>query len=152
VDLTELVARAVDTLGALDPQAHLVLRTERGIVVRGDDAELYDAVANVTENALKYAPNAPVEVEVRRDGAEAVVTVRDHGPGISPDEREHVFERFYRGRQRGETEGFGLGLAIAKRAVERAGGRITLESEPDEGSRFTIRLPATRSAPLPVTA
>jgi signal transduction histidine kinase len=73
------------------------------------------------------------------------VDVIDRGPGIPQDEQAHVFARFYRGRDRSDAEGFGLGLAIAKRAVERAGGTLTLSSEPERGCRFSIGIPrATR--------
>jgi two-component system OmpR family sensor kinase len=152
VDLSFLVGRVADAMVALDPQNRLRARVEPGIAVRGDDTELYDAIANVVENALKYAPGAPVELDLRAEPEVAVVAVRDHGPGIADDERSLVFERFYRGRQRGETEGFGLGLAIAKRVAERAGGEISVESVPGGGTCFTIRLPrlaATRPGARP---
>lgn len=141
VDLSRLVKRVLDALAALDPQGRLRARVEPGIVVCGDDAELYDAILNVVENSLKYAPVSPVEVDVSADADAASIVVRDRGPGIPADEQALVFERFYRGRQRGETEGFGLGLSIAKRAAERAGGSISVESAPGGGSCFTIRLP-----------
>lgn len=146
VDVSDLVRRVADAMVALDPQNRLRVRVEPGIAIRGDGAELYDAVANVVENALKYAPGAPVEVDLAAHADTATITVRDHGPGIPDDERSLVFERFYRGRQRGESEGFGLGLAIAKRAAERAGGAIAVESVPGGGTLFTIRLPRLQAA------
>jgi two-component system OmpR family sensor kinase len=82
-------------------------------------------------------------VTVSSDETRAVLSVRDHGAGMTPDECAHVFDRFFRGRQRGESEGFGLGLAIAKRAVERAGGEIAVESTVGNGAVFTIALPRT---------
>jgi two-component system sensor histidine kinase SenX3 len=114
--------------------------------VRGNENELHDAVANIVENAVKYAPDSQVDVRVRGEGDLAVVEVSDSGPGIPLEEQTQVFDRFYRGRDRTDSaEGFGLGLAIAKRAVERAGGAISLWSVPGQGSRFSIKIPrATR--------
>ncbi len=141
VDLGELAEHVVTGLRALERAPAIALETEAGSFVRGDENELHDALSNLVENAIKYAPGAPVRVRVRRDGEAAIVDVIDRGPGIALADRPHVFDRFYRGADRGESEGFGLGLAIAKRAVENAGGAIELESTPGAGSRFSIRLP-----------
>ena len=78
---------------------------------------------------------------VAGDRGDIVVEVSDDGPGIAVDEQSRIFDRFYRGRDRAEAEGFGLGLAIAKRSVERAGGALSVESRPGAGCRFTIRIP-----------
>ena len=141
VALGDLAARVVAALGALDPEHRLVLNVASDAIVTGDADELREAVANIVENALKYAPRSVVEVEVSTDTSRAYVSVTDHGEGLSAEEVSRVFDRFYRGRQRGESEGFGLGLAIAKRAVERAGGDVRVESTPGQGTRFTIALP-----------
>jgi len=141
IDLGEMAETVVSALQALERAPHIALDNELGSFVRGDENELHDALSNLVENAIKYAPSEPVRVRVRRDGDAAVVDVIDRGPGIALADQPHVFDRFYRGSERRETEGFGLGLAIAKRAVERAGGAIELASTPGRGSRFTIRLP-----------
>lgn len=108
-------------------------------VVKADD-ELYEAIENVIENALRYAPQSPVRVAVACDGPTAVLTVADHGPGMESQDVEHAFDRFYRGGDR-SGDGSGLGLAIAKRAVERIGGSIELQSSPGAGTTVTISLP-----------
>ncbi|MBV9103608.1 MAG: HAMP domain-containing histidine kinase [Candidatus Eremiobacteraeota bacterium] len=141
VSVDELVSGVVEALAALDPAGRLVLRVDSDAVVRCDEAELHEAISNIVENALRYAPRSTIEIVVSADDSSAHVSVTDHGEGMSAEETAHVFDRFYRGHQRGESEGFGLGLAIAKRAVERAGGEIAVESEPARGTRFTIRLP-----------
>lgn len=141
VDLGQLVGQIARSLESLDPEQRIALRIDPGNTVRGDEGELRDAISNVTENSLKYAPEGPVEIAVEGDRQAVRVTVTDQGPGIAPDERARVFDRFYRGEQRGTSEGFGLGLAIAKRSVERAGGTIAIEDGPGRGTRVTIRLP-----------
>ncbi|MGP6157840.1 MAG: sensor histidine kinase, partial [Vulcanimicrobiaceae bacterium] len=131
----------VHALQMLAPARTIALDVRPGILVRGSETELHEALSNLVENALKYAPNSPVEVTVRAEGGFVTIEVADHGPGVELEDQARVFDRFYRGSNRGESEGFGLGLAIVKRVVERAGGEITLESRPGEGCRFRIRLP-----------
>jgi two-component system OmpR family sensor kinase len=152
VDIGQLAGDVVSALQALGAQPRIALDVERDALVRGDEHELYDALSNLVENALKYAPDSPVDVRVRTGTDEITVDVIDRGPGIPPAEQEQVFARFYRGRDReAETEGFGLGLAIARRAVERAGGELTLTSAPGQGCRFTMRMPrAERGESVPV--
>jgi two-component system OmpR family sensor kinase len=141
VSLPAVAERVIASLSTLETPSQVTLRAEHDVVVNAHENELGDALRNLVENALKYAPESPIELEVRASGDQAIVDVIDYGPGIGAEEQLHVFDRFYRGSSRGESEGFGLGLAIAKRVVERAGGTITLRSVPGEGSHFTISLP-----------
>jgi signal transduction histidine kinase len=113
--------------------------------VAGDRAEIHEAVANIIDNAIKYAPGSPVRIELDSPRAGAVsIAVSDEGPGISPDDRDAIFERFFRGANRGDVEGSGLGLAIAKRALERAGGTLALDPSVTRGTRFVLTLRAER--------
>jgi len=145
VDLGEVSGQVVAALQVLEERPRIALKSEAGAIVRGRESELHDAISNLVENALKYAPDSPVDVRVASEAGDAVVCVRDRGPGIPPDEHDRIFTRFYRGRDRVEADGFGLGLAIAKRAVERAGGELAVESTLGAGSAFTMRIPrATR--------
>jgi two-component system OmpR family sensor kinase len=141
VDLGEVAANVVSALQALGTKPRVALQVDRSALVRGYENELHDALSNLVENALKYAPESPVDVRVRSEGDIVALEVTDRGPGIPVEEQGQVFGRFFRGRDRVDTEGFGLGLAIAKRAVERAGGEISVASAPGQGSRFTIRIP-----------
>jgi two-component system, OmpR family, sensor kinase len=141
VDVSALADTVVHALQTLAPERRFTLDVRPGVLVRGSESELHEALSNLVENALKYAPDSPVKVAVRSEGEQALIEVADHGPGIDPIDQTHIFDRFYRGNNRGASEGFGLGLAIVKRVVERAGGAIALESRPGEGCRFTIRLP-----------
>jgi signal transduction histidine kinase len=145
VDLGEVSGQVVAALQVLEERPRIALQSEAGAIVRGRESELHDAISNLVENALKYAPDSPVDVRVASEAGDAVVCVSDRGPGIPSDEHDRIFTRFYRGRDRVEADGFGLGLAIAKRAVERAGGELAVESSLGAGSSFTMRIPrATR--------
>jgi two-component system OmpR family sensor kinase len=141
VDLAEVASGVVAALQALQANPRIALRVDGAPLVRGTEVELHEALSNLVENALKYAPDSPVALRVGIEGNNGFVEVLDRGPGIAPAEQAHVFDRFYRGSERGDTEGFGLGLAIAKRAVDRAGGGIELTSALEQGSRFTMRVP-----------
>ncbi|MHB8734117.1 MAG: ATP-binding protein [Terriglobales bacterium] len=112
------------------------------MVADGDDLEL--VWVNLLENAIQHSPpEACVQFALHADGTNAVVTVRDHGAGITDEDMPHLFERFYRGdpsRARA-TGGFGLGLAIAKAVVEAYGGTITAASPAEGGAGLTVTLP-----------
>jgi two-component system phosphate regulon sensor histidine kinase PhoR len=105
---------------------------------------LEQAVVNLIDNAVKYSPaGQPVEVEARLELGEAVILVRDQGPGIAPEHLPRLFERFYRvdpGRSR-KVGGTGLGLAIVKHIAQAHDGYVTLQSAPGKGSTFLIHLP-----------
>ncbi|HTZ55587.1 MAG TPA: HAMP domain-containing sensor histidine kinase [Candidatus Acidoferrum sp.] len=140
IDLQSVAARAVDALRPLAGE-RLQLATDGDAKVFGDDGELYEAVKNVVENAVRYAPASLVMVRVGHEGDDAVLQIADRGPGMAPIDVEHAFDRFYRGASHGEVDGSGLGLAIAKRAVERMGGSIALESGFEKGTTVTMRFP-----------
>jgi two-component system phosphate regulon sensor histidine kinase PhoR len=118
--------------------------------VTADRSKLAQVLATLLDNAAKFSPpGSPIEVTGRSDGSEVVVEIRDHGPGISPEHWERVFERFYKvdpSRSR-ETPGSGLGLAIAKHLVLLHGGRLWTGAAPDGGQIFAFALP-TSSHPL----
>jgi signal transduction histidine kinase len=110
------------------------------VTVRGDRAALERALANLVENARCHGPpGGPVSVTVAERDGRALLAVEDSGPGPSPGDREHAFERFWRSQPEGR--GSGLGLSIVRATAERHGGRAFVE-----GSRFTIDLPAVRKA------
>jgi two-component system OmpR family sensor kinase len=141
VDLVTIVTRATDELQPLAGAGRIVVTaTSPPCSIAADESELYEAIKNVVENAVRYAPQSPVAVDVSCDGDGARVIVSDRGPGMNAQDVEHAFDRFYRGGDR-SGEGSGLGLSIAKRALERMGGTIRLESRPGDGTAVTIWLP-----------
>jgi signal transduction histidine kinase len=144
IDIGDCVAGVLSPLASAFPERKLMLSQEPACYAFVDPVEIRAAFGNVLDNALKYGARTPVSVAVVAENGQVRVDVADGGPGFSDDEKQHAFERFYRGEQR-EVVGSGLGLAIAKRAVERAGGSVSLVSERSIGTTVTIRLP--RCAP-----
>lgn len=144
VDAAAIVERAASSLEPLAGAGRIRVSTESASVVSADEDELYEAIKNVVENAVRYAPDSPVAVDVTRREGDVRIVVADRGPGMDSSDVEHSFDRFYRGGKR-SGEGSGLGLAIAKRAVERIGGTIALESRVGAGTTVTISLPRVYS-------
>jgi two-component system phosphate regulon sensor histidine kinase PhoR len=146
VDVSVLVAHTVDKLRPLAATQRLTLHPSgpSGIVVAADADRLAQVLTNLVDNALKYTPEGGrVDVQVAAVNGEVEVLVNDSGRGIGPEDLPHVFERFYRAdrsRTRG-SGGTGLGLAIAKHIVEAHGGRISVSSQPNEGTTFKVTLP-----------
>lgn len=126
----------------------LTLNTEgQEIQVKGDRDRLTQVLINLLGNALRYTPpQGQVGVTIKEKSGEVSVSVADTGPGIAAADLPYVFERFYRpDKSRSRAQGgAGLGLAIAKGFVEAHGGRIWVESQPGQGTRFTFTIPVTR--------
>ena len=116
---------------------------EEGLRVRADAFRLSQALGNLLGNAIKFTPEGG-EVTFRADrvGREVVFSVSDTGPGIPPEQMEHLFEQFWQARKN-DKRGVGLGLTIVKGIVEAHGGRIWCRSNPGAGSTFSFALPAT---------
>jgi two-component system phosphate regulon sensor histidine kinase PhoR len=111
--------------------------------VRGEENQLGRLITNLVSNALRYTPEGRVEVRTSHFDHQACLWVQDTGMGIDPDDLPHLFDRFYRGRGVRQTRihGTGLGLAIVKEIVDLHEGQIDIQSKPNEGSTFCIRLP-----------
>jgi signal transduction histidine kinase len=125
-------------------------------LVTADRAALRLAVQNLLDNAVKYAGAAGwIAIRARADGQghEVSLMVEDRGPGIRPEDRPHLFEPFYRGRDvaGGTVHGSGLGLSLVRHAVEAQHGSLSVATGPG-GSAFTIRLPVAPSQVLPAGA
>ncbi|MFA6316523.1 MAG: HAMP domain-containing sensor histidine kinase [Elusimicrobiota bacterium] len=149
VDLASAVSEALKLFGPAARFSGIKLlgpASGASVPIEADPELIRRVVINLVSNAVKYTPSGGrVAVEALDAGAEAVLTVSDTGPGIAAEDREKVFQRFFRvddatGR-RTRIPGSGLGLAIAKQAVELHNGSIRVESEPGQGSRFIVRLP-----------
>jgi signal transduction histidine kinase len=110
---------------------------------RGDPDAVARVVRILLDNALRYGPpGRAVTLSTTRADGRVGILVSDHGPGIPPEEREHVFERFHRGRAAGSESGFGLGLAIGRELAERMGGALRLAEREPPGASFVLVLAA----------
>jgi two-component system OmpR family sensor kinase len=133
VDVAQLARDAAD--------AGTDVTANEPVLVRGERPALERALGNLVRNARRHGPpEGRIRIEVERDGDAVRLSVEDDGPGLTPDEAEHAFERFWRGTG-AEGPGSGLGLAIVKVIVERHGGGVSVA-----GSRFTISLPASHGS------
>jgi two-component system sensor histidine kinase MprB len=112
--------------------------------VRGEAPALERAIVNLLDNAVKFSPPAGAIEVALHDGR---LTVRDHGPGIPPEELPHVFERFWRSPSARSLPGSGLGLSIVARTIHQSGGTITLTPAPGGGTLATLHLPGAPTAP-----
>jgi signal transduction histidine kinase len=115
--------------------------------VETDPTQLHRMLTILVDNAIKYSKEGtPVDLILRRADGHAVISVRDYGCGIPEPEQEHVFDRFYRAQGSSRADGTGLGLALAREITDHLGGEITVQSKPDEGSTFSVSLPALERA------
>ncbi len=152
VEVDAVVAEAADRAAttAAGKGMAITRAAPTGLLVYGDHALLVTAVRNLLDNAVSYSPaGTNVGVGVRQVADAVEIAVVDQGIGISPEEQQRVFERFYRAdpaRSR-DTGGTGLGLSIVKHVAADHGGEITVWSLPGQGSTFTLRLPVATLPP-----
>ena len=139
VRLDRIVEEACDDLRAVDPDRPLELHLEPVTLV-GEEGRLRELVRILVDNAFKYSPSDEV-VEVSVEGGETPrLIVRDHGSGLSDQDRERAFDRFFRGSASHGIEGSGLGLAIARAICEQHGAELSLDPAPGGGTAATVWL------------
>jgi signal transduction histidine kinase len=145
VELSALVAEASERAGLLALKKNIGIEQDfENVSVPGDAELLQFAVYNLIANAVKYSPNgSSIRITVRSDPKTACLVIVDHGCGIEPAEQSRIFERFYRTKKHRDNResGSGVGLALVKEIVTQHGGRIEVESQPGEGSIFSVSLP-----------
>jgi signal transduction histidine kinase len=146
IGLAGLITRLVEDESYVDGRERIdVVISDTVPPVLGIEEDVYRILRNLIDNALKYSPaNERVTVTVGADAGDVVVRVHDRGPGIAPDQRDRIFDRFYQVDQSDTRRvgGVGMGLYICRRAAERLGARIWLERSDASGSVFAVRLPA----------
>jgi signal transduction histidine kinase len=152
VELASFLADLEARLGETLPLDRVTLSIPEGVpAIQADPQSLERIVVNLLSNALKYAPPpAPVVVSAAAQGQEVVVSVADGGPGISPEDLPHLFEKYFRARATRSAEGLGLGLYSTRLLVEAHGGRIWVDSAVGRGTTFHVALsaaPAARPSP-----
>ena len=147
VDVASLAEECVDMVRPLATAQQLRLELHRNgaLPVRTDPDKLREVLTNLLHNAIQYnRPHGSVELTVERQNGHLELEVRDTGIGITPEAREHIFERFYRAdpSRHADSMNAGLGLAIVKGYIDLLGGTITVESTVGAGTSFRVELPA----------
>ena len=144
LDLAVVIDDAAPALHALAERTGVTLRIapSAAVVVRGSAPMLFRVLLNLADNAIKYVgTGGRVDVTLEARDGSAVLEVRDDGPGISPEDQAHIFDRFFRGDPARARGGSGLGLALVQSIVQLHGGRVAVESVPGKGTCFRVHLP-----------
>lgn len=153
VDLNRVVAETAQDQCLTATHVDVTIETtlsEADPLVPGDENSLARIVTNLLSNAIKFTPpHGTIRLTTSVEGDAAVVTVDDSGVGINPEDRTHIFERFYRSNDDAKlvAPGTGLGLAIVRSLVELLGGSIEVDDSPLGGARFVVRLPVAEGDP-----
>jgi two-component system OmpR family sensor kinase len=150
-DVSRVLVEVAAELGPVSDGHHLTVDADDAIV-DGTRDELYRMTLNLVENAIRHTPKGTrIRATARSENGEVVLAVQDDGPGVAPELRAHIFERFVRGAgDRGSSSG--LGLSIVRAVAESHGGSVVLE-DVHPGARFVVRLPAAdvpAREPVPV--
>jgi len=149
MDLAEVIRAVTRKLTPIARSKHqiILVNTPEPCPMYADSSKLTQVIYNLVDNAIKYTqPAGQITVTLSKTGRDALLTVKDNGPGIPLKDQSQVFDRFYRvdrARSR-ETGGTGLGLSIAAQIIQMHGGSIYFESDPDEGTAFHVELPIHR--------
>jgi signal transduction histidine kinase len=146
VNLSNLVKEVVERYMPLITQAKcsLDLSVIPGLVIKADHVRIEQIVINLLTNAMKYAPGSHIAVSLSELGGQARLSVKDNGPGISPEDQPKIFNRFERVNSRKGQVGLGLGLYIVQQIAEAHQGSVKLVSAKDQGAEFIITLPVDK--------
>jgi signal transduction histidine kinase len=136
-EVAELFDAAAEAKGG-----HVTFASAGRVPVLGDRDLLFDAISNLLDNAIKHGGTGDVQVTVRQDGQRPTISVADRGPGIPPEERQHVFQRFYRIERSRSTPGSGLGLSLVAVVARLHRAHIKLEDN-GPGLKIQLRFPAS---------
>ena len=145
-DVTQLISKLVSDFSALakERQLELFQETPLSLTVTADEGKLTRVISNLLTNALKFTPKEGRIIVSAADKKQSVqISIQDTGEGISPDELEKVFQKFYQVEKRklGRKTGTGLGLPLCRKLVDAHGGKVWVESQPGKGSKFIFTLP-----------
>lgn len=145
VDLGELIRTTADTVSSVYGEDRIDVDVQEGLTISADGERLGHVVRNLIENAVRFSEEGPIEVRAHRQGPQVVIEVSDEGVGIEPDRLPSVFDGPGPTGQMATPRGTGLGLYLSKRLVDAHGGTISVSSEVDRGSTFTVALEAEAS-------
>jgi signal transduction histidine kinase len=156
VDLNQVLQESAEVMHQMYPTHAIVVHGTATTYLVGDTERLGQVFINLLSNAIKYSPLADtVEVNIRSTSEAITIGVRDYGIGISQDQREHIFERFYRAVDPSTQAfpGLGIGLYLVAEIIKHYGGTITVESAMGQGSTFHVSLPLSKDGePNPIHA
>jgi two-component system sensor histidine kinase KdpD len=153
-DILDVVGIAVKEVRDIVPERRLTIKAPDELpLVQMDFGLIEQVLINLLENAAKYSPaDSPITLTIETGESDLVVSVTDHAPPIPPDEREHVFEKFYRLRSSRHVSGTGLGLSICKAMIDAHGGTMRVEAAPGGGNMFIFTLPFGGARPPGIPA
>ena len=139
-----MIDECIQSIRQLHPGFSIVKNGGNNVTLFADRDKLIQVVTNYLTNAVKYSDGNPtIDLDIKLDGAEVVVSVRDYGKGIPTKDLPYIFNRFYRAEKTKGLEGLGLGLFLSRQIVEAHNGRTWVESREGEGSTFFFSLPLT---------
>jgi len=144
ISLPEVVTEAYEKVEKLAKEKSIIFENSfKDIKVFGDRESLIELFVIFLDNAIKYSPQkSKILIEIKEENKHSVVTIQDYGVGIKASDMPHIFDRFYRAdhsRSKEKTNGYGLGLSIAKNIIDLHKGNISVKSIPDRGSEFKIK-------------
>jgi two-component system sensor histidine kinase/response regulator len=154
IPITLPISKALENVESLATRKNIEIVTSISdslSFIHGDGLSLAEAFVNILGNAVKYSRDgSKVIVQAEEADNEIVISIKDTGIGMSPEDIPHIFEGFYRGKDgQAMTEGHGIGLAVSRQIVEAHNGSIAVESESGKGSTFVVRLPAIEAGTDP---
>src|SRR5216683_282781 len=151
VDFCEVLREVVERLEETRRRAgsSLQISVPGPVIGRWDRMRIDQVVSNLLTNAIKYGEGKPIEISVEKSDDVARLKICDSGIGIPPEEQPRIFDRFSRAQSVHRYGGFGLGLWIVRQIVDALGGSIEVQSKPDEGSTFLVKLPLSPEAAVP---
>jgi len=146
LQLSSLITEAIKSVAPLARKKSIeILNQAEEFTIQGDRVSLIELLVILLDNAIKYSePETSIKLTTRKSGQFVSLAVIDRGQGINPTDLPHIFDRFYRAdisRSKTKTNGYGLGLSIAKKIVDAHGGKIEAKSTIDKGSTFIVKLP-----------
>ena len=147
LDLSELVRDLTLAFSSLAAAARstLVASVDDHVIGNVDPTRMEQVLGNLIDNAVKFGIGSPIEVELHAQDGTAILSVRDHGPGIPLEEQGELFRRYRRGSAAAGLGGLGLGLHVVREIVEAHGGKVRVDARPGKGSTFTVELPLDRA-------
>lgn len=144
ISIPDVIQAVVDLYEVIAEEKNLTIRvdTPEQLIVKADYARLQQVIANLLDNAIKYSPNkGQITITARRENAQALISVADKGIGIPAHEIDKIWDRLYRGDRSRSQRGLGLGLSLVRAIVQAHGGTVSVHSEENNGSTFTVILP-----------